>query len=143
MKLNHYLKFEKANKSFHRTRFDLIERTEPVYKMLDYNFIYLLETPSQIRSKQNRKSNLSIATKDGFLSSVFIPDPTNPNLALADIKDTEDLLLIIISEGTIEIFIAENQKNKIPPVFYLFADKELDEEINLLKAKSNPFNDVA
>lgn len=143
MKLNHYFKFERAGKSFHKTRYDIIEKTEPIYKHLDYNFLYLYETPSQIRAKQNKKSYLSLVTKDGFLTSVFFPDHSKPNLAIGDIKGTKDLLLIIIADDSIEIFVAENQKNTIPPVFYLFADKELDEEINILKAKSKQIKNVS
>ena len=143
MKLNHYFKFERSGKSFHRTRYDILEKTEPIYKHLDYDFLYLYETPSQIRAKQNKKSYLSLVTKDGFLTSVFFPDHTKPNLALGDIKNTKDLLLIIIANDEIEIFVAENQKGKIPPIFYLFADNELIGEMELLRAKANNLNDVA
>ncbi|OQY74447.1 MAG: hypothetical protein B6D44_04295 [Ignavibacteriales bacterium UTCHB2] len=143
MKLQHYFKFERAGKSFTRTRYDLTLKTEPVYKQLDYNFIYFYETPLHIRSKQKRKSHLSLVTEKGFLTSVFIPDVTKPNLALGDIQGTKDLLLIIIGDDEIEIFVAEKQKNALPPIFHLFADKELDEEIEILKAKALGYNGAA
>jgi hypothetical protein len=143
MRLQHYFKFERAEKSFSRTRYDLTLKTEPVYKQLDFSFIYFYETPFHIRAKQKRKSHLSLVTEKGFLTSVFIPDPTKPNLALGDIRGTKDLLLIIIGEDVIEIFVAEKQKNTLPPIFHLFTDKELDEEIETLRAKALGYNGAA
>jgi len=142
MRLNHYLRFERAEKTFSRTRFDLSRRTEPVYNHLDFEFVYFYETPTHIRAKQKRKSYLSLVTKQGHLSSVFTPVPTKPNLALGDIRGTKDLLLIIIGDDGLEIFVAENQKNKVPPIFYLFVDKELDEEIEILRAKALGYDDA-
>lgn len=133
--IDNYLRFERNITGKAKTRFELSEYTEPVYDPLNKEFIYFMNTPERIKAKQQRKSDYGISQKD-WISSVFIPDITKPNFAYADIKDSEDLILLSISSDCLEMFICRGKKNLFQSVMNLFFDGELDEEIQKIKLRA-------
>ncbi len=132
--IDNYLKFEKNQTGKAKTRFELVKYSEPVYDPLNLSFIYFMTTPERIKAKQNRKSDFGISQKD-WISSVFIPDITKPNLAYGDIKNTGDLILILISENILELFICRGKRFLFQSVLNLLYDGELDIEMNKIRER--------
>jgi len=133
--VDNYLKFERNITGKSKTRFELSEYSEPVYDPLNRKFIYFMNTPERIKAKQQRKSDYGISQKE-WISSVFIPDITKPNFAYADIKDSEDLVLLSISNNCLEMFVCRGKKNLFQSVMNLYFDGELSEEIERIRIRA-------
>jgi len=131
--IDNYFKFEKNLNSKAKTRYELVGYSEPVYDHLNLKFIYFMNTPERIKANQKRKSDFGISQKE-WISSVFIPDIEKSNLAYGDVKNTEDLILIIISENVLEFFLCKGKRNLFQTVLNLLYDGELDEEMTKIKS---------
>lgn len=131
--IDNYLKFEKNQTGKSKTRFELVRFSEPVYDPLNLSFIYFMNTPERIKANQKRKSDFGISQKE-WISSVFIPDIEKSNLAYGDVKNTKDLILIIISENVLEFFICKEKRFLFQTVLNLFYDSELHEEIEKIRS---------
>lgn len=133
--IDNYLKFSRNTSGKAKTRFELTDYTIPVYDPLNKDFIYFMNTPERIKAKQQRKSDFGISQKD-WISSVFIPDISKPNFAYADIKDSDDLILINISDNHLDMFVCKGKKNLFQSVLNLYFDSELDEEMENLRERA-------
>lgn len=133
--IDNYLKFLRNTSGKAKTRYDLDEYSEPVYDPLNKEFIYFMNTPEKIKANQKRKSDYGISQKE-WISSVYIPDITKPNFAFADIRNSEDLILINISENELEMFVCKGKKYLYQSLINLYFDSELDEEIRRIKERA-------
>jgi len=135
--IEHYFKFvhlpDKA-----KSRYELKNLSMPVYEPLNLPFIYFGNTPEHIKARQKRKSDFGISQKH-WISSVFIPDISKPNIAYGDLKNTIDLILIIILENELELFVCRNKKHLFQSILNLYNDGELNSEIQEIKSKANIF----
>ena len=110
--------------------------------------IYYSDVPKHFKESAHEKANKCISIKGKNVSSVFIPD-INKEIAFGDCKGTTDALLFVFSklqvingavqEGAmIEIFVARGKSKDSVPLFNLFSDGELDEELEALRLKATP-----
>lgn len=142
--LDFYFKYEKLDHSKAKTRYDLTTYTMPVYDELKKDFIYLHSDTRRISTQAGRKPNFLLASNKGHISGIYITDITKPNYAFGDMKNTSDLLILIIGEGVLEIFVALNKKNLYHTVTNLLFDGELDAEMNELRKRAiRNFNNAA
>ena len=137
--IEHYFSFIKNITGKAKTRFDLFKYSEPIYEPLYLPFIYFQNTPDNIKCKQKRKSDFGISQKR-WLSSVYIPDILNSQVAFGDIKGTQDLLLIVLNNEVIEIFIFRGKKHLYQSVLNLYNDSELFNEIDEIRARAIEYN---
>jgi len=133
--VDNYLKFSRNKSGKANTRFELSDYSEPVYDQLNREFIYLIKTPEKIKAKSQRKTNFGLYQKE-WISSLFIPDISKPNYSFGDIKNTEDLILVIISDDHLEIFVCKGKKNLFQSVLNLFFDGELNEDIERIRQRA-------
>ncbi|MCH8941605.1 MAG: hypothetical protein IIA48_04085 [Bacteroidetes bacterium] len=132
-----YYKFEKFDNTKCKTRFELVYCSDFYEPLNNPNnkgeiFIYLGHNPN-IKASHNRKSNLTISVRNKHLTSVFIPEIEKPNLAYGDYS--QDAILIIISEKTIELLICKGKKNTLSILYNLLYDGELNQEIEAFRGQ--------
>ena len=143
--LDIYYGFERLNNSRSKTRLDLVVGTQ-IYEPLQKSskaWIYLIKVPEHIRGNQARKSELCLTGSDGkYISGVFIPEITKPEIGYGDIKGTTDAALFLLAENSLEILISKGKKNTAFALFQLLADGELDREIEILKQSIKSANDA-
>lgn len=101
-------------------------------------FLYFGKVPPAFQATAKSKADFSL-TKTKSLSSVYFVRKS-PNIAQGDMKDTTDGFIFNISDDLqkIEVFIARGRKKDIVHLANLFADGELTEEIERLKAATKP-----
>ena len=102
---------------------------------------YYNGVPDTFNSDAHRKADRAITcTKN--ISSVFIPDLTNPLIGYGDTRGTTDALLFLFSGDytQLEILVARGYRNNSRNLYNLLADGGLDDEITLLRqrAMENP-----
>jgi hypothetical protein len=99
-------------------------------------FLYYNGVPDTFSMDAKRKADRAITNGDN-ISSVFIPDLENQLQGYGDTKGTNDALLFLFSRDykQLEIFIARGYKNDVKGLFDLFADGELDADIEALREK--------
>lgn len=113
--------------------------------------IYYNNIPTQFAGEVHRKADKSISIKGSNLSSIYVPDITK-NIAYGDFKGTTDALLFVFNDlrvingviqkgSIIEIFIARGKSKDRIPLFELFADGELEDEINQLRKRATPIRE--
>lgn len=140
--LDCYYRFVKLDNTKCKTRFELVYNSD-IYEPLNNPnnkgeiFIYLGSNPN-IKASQNRKSNLTISVRSKHLTSVFIPEIEKPNLAYGDCS--QDAILIILSEKTIELLICKGKKNTLPTLYNMLYDGEFSQEIEVFRNQSSPQN---
>ena len=149
MKLTDYYKMAKLPNCKSKLRFDCVASTggyepfeERAQRGRDKRFkFYYGGTPDTFTANAQRKADRAI-TDGESISSVFTPDLDNPLLGYGDTKGTNDVLLFLFSEDyrQIEIFVARGLKNHSKGLFALYADGELSEEIEQLRAQAKPTN---
>lgn len=149
MKLTDYYKMAKLPNCKSKLRFDCVASTggyepfeERAQRGRDKRFkFYYGGTPDTFTANAQRKADRAI-TDGESISSVFTPDLDNPLLGYGDTKGTNDALLFLFSEDyrQIEIFVARGLKNHSKGLFALYADGELSEEIEQLRAQAKPTN---
>ena len=149
MKLTDYYKMVKLPNCKSKLRFDCVASTggyepfeEKAQRGRDKRFkFYYGGTPDTFTANAQRKADRAI-TDGESISSVFTPDLDNPLLGYGDTKGTNDALLFLFSEDyrQIEIFVARGLKNHSKGLFALYADGELSEEIEQLRAQAKPTN---
>lgn len=149
MKLTDYYKMAKLPTCKSKLRFDCVASTggyepfeEKAQRGRDKRFkFYYGGTPDTFTANAQRKADRAI-TDGESISSVFTPDLDNPLLGYGDTKGTNDALLFLFSEDyrQIEIFVARGLKNHSKGLFALYADGELSEEIEQLRAQATPTN---
>lgn len=149
MKLTDYYKMAKLPNCKSKLRFDCVASTggyepfeEKAQRGRDKRFkFYYGGTPDTFTANAQRKADRAI-TDGESISSVFTPDLDNPLLGYGDTKGTNDALLFLFSEDyrQIEIFVARGLKNHSKGLFALYADGELSEEIEQLRAQAKPTN---
>ncbi|MDR3596492.1 hypothetical protein [Clostridium sp.] len=130
-----YYRLEKLNPEKSKSRFDLVYNSdiyEPVHNPNPKGevFIYLGSNPN-IKANGHRKTDLTISARNKHLTSVFIPEIEKPNLAYGDYS--QDAILIILSEKSIELLISKGNKNILPNLYNLLFDDELNEEIEAFR----------
>ena len=134
--LDTYYRFERLSNSRSKSRLDLVTCTqtyEPLQKQ-SKAWVYLIKVPQHIRGNRERKSKLCLVGSDGnYISGVFIPEITKPEIGYGDIKGTTDAALFLLGENSLEILIAKGKKNTAFALYQLLADGELDREIKILK----------
>jgi len=134
--LDTYYGFERLSNSRSKSRLDLVTLTQ-TYELLpnpNKAWIYLIKVPEHIRGNQARKSELCLTGSDGkYISGVFIPEITKPEIGYGDIKGTTDAALFLLGENSLEVLIAKGKKNTAFALYQLLADGELDREIDILK----------
>lgn len=100
-----------------------------------------------IKSHDKRSSGLAIGGKSGSISSIYFPATEDLSIGYGDFKGSTDALLfsltnieivdgLIAKDAILEVFIARGRKNDCMPLFTLFAEGELDEEITELRSKA-------
>lgn len=110
--------------------------------------IYYSNVPPQFKASAHDKANKCISIKGKNVSSVYVPD-INKSIAFGDCKGTTDALLFVFSKlqtingaiqdgATIEVFVARGKSKDSIPLFNLFSDGELDEELEVLRKKATP-----
>jgi hypothetical protein len=136
--LDIYYRFQKQDDSKSKYRRDLFINSE-YYEPLHYKnkhgkvWIYLSPPPEKIKSNQKRLCDLSLTRGNGdYISGLYFPEPDSPDLAYGDVKNTQDALLVLLSDlnRTIEIFVSKGKKNNVQSLFFLFNDGELYSEID-------------
>lgn len=132
-----YYKFEKLNNGKSKTRYDLINHSsiyEPLHQTNKNGecWIYLFNNPN-IKIRNERKSEISISTRRGHLTSLFIIDIEQPNLAYGDFDN--DAFLIVIGKA-IEILVFKGKKHFQSTLNNLFLDGEFDEALRDFRAVS-------
>ena len=94
--LDIYYGFERLSNSRSKSRLDLVTCSQ-IYEPLQKQskaWVYLIKVPEHIRGNQARKSELGLVGSDGkYISGVFIPEITKPELGYGDIKGTTDAAL--------------------------------------------------
>lgn len=149
MKLTDYYKMVKLPTCKSKLRFDCVASTggyepfeERAARGRDKRFkFYYGGTPDTFTANAQRKAD-RVITDTTSISSVFTPDLDNPLLGYGDTVGTGDALLFLFSEDyrQIEIFVARGLKNHSKGLFALYADGELSEEIEQLRAQAKPTN---
>jgi hypothetical protein len=113
--------------------------------------IYYGDVPKNFKGDVHRKAGKSISIKSKNLSSVYVPD-VNKAFAYGDFRGTTDALLImfhdftvvngVIQQGaTLEIFVARGKSKDRVPLFELFADGGLDDEVEYLRSHATKMDD--
>ena len=100
-------------------------------------FCYYNGVPDTFSANAKRKADRAFTNKDN-ISSVFIPDLANPLKGYGDVKGTSDGLLFLFSDdySTVEWFVARGYKNNIKNLFNMFTDGELEDELQMLRARA-------
>ena len=144
--LDVYCRFERLGKTRSKTRLDLVFCNE-IYESLQRQgkaWIYFMRVPEHIEGNQKRQSELCLTGSDGkYISGVFIPEVTKPEIGYGDIKGTTDAALFLIGENSLEILIAKGKKNTAFALYQLLADGELDSEIETLRKDAGHFKTAA
>jgi len=150
MILTEYYRWQRLTEA--KTRYDKVASTGE-YNLFDsmcinknkFNIggssINLSKRPDRWKGK---KTDMAITKREHNLTSVYHPDPNKP-YALGDINGTNDGCIIIFNSDfkeagiiIIEIFIARGLRNDKNPLWDLFIDGELDEELETLRKRSIP-----
>lgn len=148
-KLTDYYKMAKLPNCKSKLRFDCTASTggyesfeQRALNCRDKRFkFYYGGTPDTFSATAQRKADRAI-TDGTNISSVFITDLDKPLLGYGDINGTNDAVLFLFAEDyrAMELFIARGLKNNVKGLYNLFADGELDEEINALRKQAKPTN---
>lgn len=139
MILTDYYQFEKLPDQKSKLRIDCTASSNsyPEFEALrnkDGNlFVYFGDVPDRFTGNIHRKADKAI-TKVKNISSVFVPD-ISKHLAFGDVRGTQDALLMAFNDSytLFDIYVARGQKNNVRQLFNLFADNELESEMNELK----------
>ncbi|MCC8118550.1 MAG: hypothetical protein LIP09_07380 [Bacteroidales bacterium] len=114
--------------------------------------IYLGLPDNHIKAHNKRQADRSITIKAENLTSVYLQHNFEDGswIAYGDVKGTSDAIIMLynitevngyIQEGSyIEMFIACGKADECRAICNLFADGEIDEEIEWLRQNSKPFN---
>lgn len=108
--------------------------------------VYFNSTPAHFGGDPKDKADKCITLKGKNLSSVYVPDPSQP-FGFGDSKGTSDALLFVFHElttvdgtiqpgGVLDVFVARGQVNNQEALCNLLSDGQLDEEIKALKRKA-------
>lgn len=145
MKLTDYYKMVKLPTCKSKLRFDCVSSTgnyEPFEERgqrgRDKRFkFYYGGIPDTFTAHAQRKADRTI-TDITSISSVFTPDVGNFLLGYGDTANTNDALLFLFNEDytQIEIFVARGLKNHVKGLFNLFADGELNDEMERLRRQA-------
>lgn len=100
-------------------------------------FFYYTNVPDAFTARAQRKTDKAI-TNGHNISSVYIPDLTEPLKGYGDVRGTCDGLLFQFSEDykQLEIFVARGYKHNIKNLFNLYLDGELDNELEALRKRA-------
>ena len=100
-------------------------------------YAYVCGVPDQFNAVAQRRADMAL-TSTKNISSIFIPDLNNPLMGYGDVKGTEDAMLFLFTEDykQLEIFIARGHKRNRVNLFNLFADGELDAEVEALRSEA-------
>lgn len=107
--------------------------------------VYYGDIPSTFGADAQRKAGKAL-TKNRNISSVFVTDPESCQ-ASGDCKGTSDVLLFqfhnlemidgrIQPGGIIEVFVARGKSHDRVPLYNLFSNGELDDEIQALREQA-------
>ena len=132
-----YLTYKQNEKT--PERYDL-EYSSEAYKPLQLPcnkrsdvYVYLRKSEG-LKAIENRKAEMMLVNPEKHITGLFFPNEDMPQFCYGDIKDTRDLLLILIN-GKIEIFVC---KGKLPfknMILNNFFNGDLNDEIESLRAE--------
>ena len=100
-------------------------------------FCYYNGVPETFSPNAQRKADRAI-TNTKNISSVFIPDLTNPLIGYGDTKGTADALLFLFSEDykQLEIVVARGYRNNARNLYNLLSDGGLEDELAVLRTRA-------
>jgi hypothetical protein len=106
-------------------------------------FFYYSEVPSTFSGDAKRRADRVITNTDN-ISSVFVPDLEKPLLAYGDTRGTNDAILFEFSPDYkgVEVFIARGYKNNQRALFNLFAEGELEQDLEEVRRLANGADEV-
>jgi hypothetical protein len=141
--------FEKLPDQKSKLRIDCVSSTqsyEPLEQLRNKAgdlFIYIGDN-TYTKAGTTRKADLALS-KSKHISSIYSPE--NNGLMYGDMNNTADAILLAVkgeyinggySVGTvIEMYIARGQRNNRSQLFNLFADGELNDEMEKLRSVTN------
>lgn len=142
MILTDYYNFGKLPEQKSKTRFDCVSSTasymefEALRNKAGELFVYYGDIPNYFKGDVRRKAGKAI-TKTKNISSVFVPN-IERLIGYGDIKGTQDAILIVFNDSytQMEIYVSRGQKNNIAGLYNLFADGELDKEMDSLRGRA-------
>jgi hypothetical protein len=100
------------------------------------------------KAGQERKADLAVTGRKGFISSIYVPDIERVSFGYGDLHHTADALLFVINgeftdahymEGsTIEVFAARGMRANVKGIFNLLIDDDesLLSDMQELRAKA-------
>jgi hypothetical protein len=144
MILTYYYKFEHLPGTTAKTRMDCTASTGNYQVFEGWRnqdgelFVYLNNVPHTFSADAKRRADKMLTKAKGkSISSMFVPDVTLP-FAYGDVKGTMDAILIIHNEdySTLEIFVANGQKNNRLNLWQMLSDGEFDDEIAELRRRA-------
>lgn len=84
----------------------------------------------------NRHRATQAITRGDNISKLFLFDIGNPTVFYGDAKDTNDVLIMVVENNTLEVFISKGNKNIQLDVCSEFINGSLEEEIQALKERA-------
>jgi hypothetical protein len=138
-----YYCFKKLGLTKSKNRFDSIFKTDE-YAPFEVGKgrrgeIYLyLNHQDYTKSHSRRKVDYCLSNRHFHLTKVITPDIEHPEIAIGDVNNTEDALLIQFENNreVMHIFVCKGKKHSLNMLFNLFQDGELDTEIEELKGRA-------
>ena len=93
--------------------------------------------PQCFQANTNRQADRIISHTDN-ISSIFIPNIKKPLLGYGDVRGTDDALLFKFSKNDkeLEIYVARGYKHNALQLYNMFAEGELDGDIEALKQRA-------
>ena len=123
--------------SVHRRDCTISTHSYPDFESLrnkkDELFMYLGDVPDRFKGNMKRKAGKALSKRTN-ITSLYVPDITK-SVAYGDIKGTNDALIAAYDTeyNFIELMIARGQKNNAMPLYNLYTDGELLDEVENLK----------
>jgi len=135
-----YYRFEKLGLTKSKNRFDSVYKTDE-YAPFEigkgrHGEVYLyLNHQDYTNSHSRRKVDYCISNRLFHLTKVITPDIEHPEIAIGDVNNTEDALLIQFENDreVMHFFVCKGKKHSLNMLFNLFQDGELDAEIEEIK----------
>jgi hypothetical protein len=130
--IDYYLRFDRNTKTYRR--FDLKAKSgsySPIEVTANKQgeiFVYYVKTDGIGHFK--KKTEYALTTRNSkYLSGIFFPEIDKPHLAYGDINQTNDLLLINITDNTLEMFICKDRLQFKDTILQMYISGTLDEII--------------
>lgn len=105
-------------------------------------YCYLNGVPDSFSANAKRKADIAITDGANNWSSIYTPQAESPLMGYGDMAGTDDALLFLFSTDykKMEVFVVRGGKNNQKMLYTMFADGELDEEVEYLRKQAQPTN---